>query len=124
MASARWGHRRFRNAALFDRGVAQVRVVDPHHALHGGCFPIVDRPSSRGPGLIIVRLPDGRERAIPRAATDLGSSTEASPAPASAQMHVSVRTLLPLANHVRAVLASRNEGSEIGTDAQLRSWRP
>ncbi len=87
-------------------------MVDPHHALRGGCFPVVDRPSSRGPGLIVVRLPDGRERAIPRTATDLASPAEALPALASAQPHVSVRTLLPLANHVRAVLASRNAGPE------------
>ena len=85
-----------------------------HHALYGGCFPVVDRPSGRGPGLIIVRLPDGRERAISWTATDLALPTEASPPPASARTHVSVRTLLPLANYVRAVLASRH--GECGTE--------
>jgi hypothetical protein len=89
-------------------------VVDPHHALYGGCFPVVDRPSGRGPGLIIVRLLDGRERAIPWTATDLALPTAASGPAASAQTQVSVRTLLPLANHVRAVLASRY--GESGTE--------
>ena len=34
-------------------------------------------------------------------------------------MHISVRTLLPLANHVRAVLASRHADLEGGGEAEL-----
>jgi hypothetical protein len=104
-----WDHRSSHDAADVDRRVAQIRVVDPHHPLYGGCFPVVDRRSGRGPGLIVVRLADGRERAIQRSATDLAVGFVGSAPTADRCMHISVRTLLPLANHVRAVLGSRHE---------------
>jgi hypothetical protein len=91
-----------------------VRVINPGHALYGSCFPVSDRRSGRGPTLIVVRLPDGRERSIARSATDWGSDPKDSPAVVERQMHVSVRMLLPVANHVRAVLASRHEDFESG----------
>jgi hypothetical protein len=67
-----------------------------------------------GPALIVIRLPDGRERAISRSATAVASASDDRAAPASRQAHISVRTLLPLANHVRAVLASRHADLEGG----------
>ena len=111
-----WDRRSSHDAAEVDRRVAQVRVVDPHHPLFGSHFPVSDRRSGRGPDLIVVRLPDGRERSIPRAATDLAFSAEGS-APSVPPKHISVRTLLPLANHVRAVLASRDE--DVSSGSQL-----
>jgi hypothetical protein len=84
-------------------------VVDPHHPLYGKCFPVSDRRSGRGPRLIVIRLPDGRERGISRSATaPTSASDDVAAAVPSRGLHISVRTLLPLANHVRAVLASRN----------------
>jgi hypothetical protein len=62
--------------------------------------------------MIVIRLPDGRERAIPRAATTFSPTYENRMAAASRLAHISVRTLLPLANHVRTVLASRNADLE------------
>lgn len=106
------GHRTFVDATTLDRRVAEVKVVDPHHPLYGGCFPVSERRSGRGPALIVIRLPDGRERAISRAATTLSPASENLMAAASRLTHISVRTLLPLANHVRAVLASRNADLE------------
>jgi hypothetical protein len=82
-------------------------VIDPRHPLYGECYPVSERRSGRGPGLIVVLLPDGRERSIPRAATAPASLPNGELATASHHAHISVRTLLPLANHVRAVLASR-----------------
>jgi hypothetical protein len=81
-------------------------VTDPHHPLYGKCFPVSDRRAGRGPRVIVIRLPDGRERGISRSATALISASDdlAAAAP-SRQAHISVRTLLPLANHVSAVLA-------------------
>jgi hypothetical protein len=104
-----WHHRVSHSAADVDRRVAQVRVVDPHHPLYGSCFPVVDRRSGLGPGLVVVRLADGRERSIQRSSTDLTVDFEGSAPTADRCMHISVRTLLPLANHVRAVLGSRHE---------------
>jgi hypothetical protein len=83
-------------------------VVDAHHPLYGACYPVSERPSGRGPALIVIRLPDGRERSIARSATAPISAPDNSAATSSRQMHISVRTLLPLANHVRTMLASRD----------------
>ena len=105
-------HRTFVDATTLDRQVAEVRVVDPHHPLYGGCFPVSERRSGRGPALIVIRLPDGRERAISRAAITVSPASENLTAAASRLGRISVRTLLPLANHVRAVLASRNADLE------------
>lgn len=109
-----------RDAAELDRRVARVRVVDPHHPLYGHSFAVSDRRSGRGPELIVVRLPDGRERSIRRSATDLVKATDGPPPDASRHAHISVRTLLPLANHVRAVLASRDGKPEGGQSPEQR----
>jgi hypothetical protein len=66
MASPIVGSPNMGDATPLDGRVAQVRVVDPHHPLHGGCYPVSERPSGRGAALIVIRLPDGRERSIPR----------------------------------------------------------
>ena len=108
------------DASPLDRRVAQVRVVDPHHPLYGKCFPVSDRRSGRGPRLIVIRLPDGRERGISRSATaPTSASDDLAAAAPSCQVHISVRTLLPLANHVRAVLASRHADLEGGGGRDL-----
>ena len=74
--------------------------------------------------MIVIRLPDGRERGISRSATALISASDdlAAAAP-SRQAHISVRTLLPLANHVGAVLASRHANLEGGAGQDLISVR-
>ncbi len=115
-----WDHRALLDATTLDRRVAQVRVTDPHHPLYGKCFPVSHRRSGRGPRMIVIRLPDGRERGIPwSAATPTTVSDDVAPAPASRQPHISVRTLLPLANHVGAVLASRHADLEGGGEQDL-----
>jgi len=105
--SRRPGRRTSRDAAELDRRVSQVRVLDPLHPLYGQQLAVGDRQAAKS-ALIVVRLPDGRERSIPRAATDLAYSHDPPPPRASRDAHISVRTLLPLANHVRIVLASRS----------------
>jgi hypothetical protein len=112
-----WDHRRCRDV---DRRVSRVRVMDPRHPLYGECYPVSERRSGRGPGLIVVLLPDGRERSIPRAATAPASVSNGELATASRHAHISVRTLLPLANHVRAVLASRDADLEGGGGRDLK----
>jgi hypothetical protein len=110
-----WPDRRaLGDASTLDRRVAQVRVVDPRHPLYDHCYPVSDRRSGRGPALIVIQLPDGRERAIPRSATAVASASDDPAMTAGRLAHISVRTLLPLANHVRAVLASRHADLEAG----------
>ena len=113
-------HQAFGDATMLDGRVAQVRVVDPHHPLYGQCFPVSGRRSGRGPRLIVIRLPDGRERGISRSATAPASAPDdLTAAVPSRLVHISVRTLLPLANHVRAVLASRHADHEGGGGRDL-----
>ena len=95
-------------------------MIDPRHPLYGECYLVSERRSGRGPGLIVVLLPDGRERSIPRAATAPASVSNGELATASRHAHISVRTLLPLANHVRAVLASRDADLEGGGGRDLK----
>ena len=117
MRSSSWRRRSSHDAVEVDRRVAQVRVIDPHHPLVGSHFPVSGRRSGRGPDLIVVRLPDGRERSISRSATDLAFSAEGPVPTAPPPKHISVRTLLPLANHVRAVLGSGHE--DVSSGSQL-----
>jgi hypothetical protein len=91
-------------------------VVDPHHPLYGNSFPVSDRRSGRGFAVIVVRLPDGRERGILRSATDAAASPGEWPAE-YLRAFITARTLLPLANHVRSVLASRDGDHEGGRRA-------
>jgi hypothetical protein len=114
-----WDRRTFGNATTLDRRVAQVWVTDPHHPLYGKCFPVSHRRSGRGSRVVVIQLPDGRERGISRSATATTTTPDDLAAPASRQPHISVRTLLPLANHVRAVLASRNADLEGGGGRDL-----
>jgi hypothetical protein len=112
--------RTFGNATTLDRRVAHVWVTDPYHPLYGKRFPVSPRRSGRGSREIVIQLPDGRERGIPRSATaTTATSDDVAPSAASRQPHISVRTLLPLANHVRAVLASRNADLERGGERDL-----
>jgi hypothetical protein len=89
----RQDHRASHDAVELDRRVAHVRVIDPHHPLYGSCLLVSDRRSGRGPNLIVVRLPDGRERSIPRVATDLVRGPAGPSQVAERQRHISVRTL-------------------------------
>ena len=69
--------------------------------------------------MIVIRLADGRERAISRSATAPAAASDDLAVTASRDVHISVRTLLPLANHVRVVLASRHAALEGGGERDL-----
>jgi hypothetical protein len=66
--------------------------------------------------VIVVRPSDGRERGILRSATDDAASPGEWPAE-DLRAFITVRTLLPLANHVQSVLASRDGDHEGGRKA-------
>ena len=86
---------------------------------YGQCYPVSDRRSGRGPALIVIQLPDGRERAIPRSATAIASASDDPAMTAGRLAHISVRTLLPLANHVALCLACRHADLEAGGERHL-----
>jgi len=104
----RWDPRVFHDATDVDRRVTHATIVDPHHPLFGCRLPVADRRSARGSAMIVVTLPDGRQRSILRAATDLGGPS-AGAAVSIPQSPISVRSLLPLANRIRIMLGCRHE---------------
>ncbi len=81
-------------------------------------LPVIGVKSARGPNYVMVRLPDGRSRSIPRSITDLAAEPSARVTDSSENaLRISVRTLLPLAHFVTARSSSL---AEIG-DARATS---
>jgi Family of unknown function (DUF5372) len=98
-------HRTLRTAADFERVVPSVTVTDPHHPLLGQQLKLLSLRCGRGPAYVAIALPDGRRRLMRRAATDL----ERPLAPRTVLPLISVRTLLPLARHIRSMLSTPSE---------------
>ena len=82
-----------------------MTVVDPTHPLYGRTLPLLRVHSARSKARLVVRLPDGRVRWIPRAITDLDASAVAAPP----QALIAVPTLLPLAQLVCAMLMGKED---------------
>jgi hypothetical protein len=95
-------------AANLDRLPRQVTVTDPAHPLFGCTFPLVSEWSPRGKSSLIVQLPNGQHRSLPRKATDIdppdSQSTDRPSLP-----WISVRTILPVAQFVKYKLAATAE---------------
>ncbi|PVE21005.1 hypothetical protein DC522_29075 [Microvirga sp. KLBC 81] len=97
-----------------------MTIIDPHHALSGQQFELVSVHSARGPSFVVIALPDGRRRSVRRSITDLAGATSTNRSDAA--LRVSVRTLLPLAQHLAAIItASAQEGIGHG---QTRPFAP
>ena len=82
-----------------------MTVTDPRHPLYGQQLRVLSLSCARGPRFIAVALADGRRRLIRRAATELEHPAE----PDRAIPRISVRMLLPLARHIRRVVAALAE---------------
>jgi hypothetical protein len=99
----RWDHRTPRNPTILDRTVTHITVTDPQHCLCGKRLAVLRERSGRGSAYLVVALPDGRKRSIRIASTDLASTVTVSGAPDLPR--ISVRTLIPLMQHLSANLA-------------------
>src|SRR5438270_11890124 len=104
------GHRISQSATVSDRLIVRVCVTDPRHALFGQRFDLSPSSEPR-PGWVSVLLADGRRRGLPRAATDLDLACETMPN--HALPRVSVRTLLPLARYVEALLWNWSQTADV-----------
>jgi hypothetical protein len=90
--------------------VSEVRIISRRHGLFGQVLPIVGLRSARGPKFVMVRLPDGRRRSIPRSITDLAAEPFTQVHDSIDQsLRISVRTLLPLAYFLTARSTSLEE---------------
>jgi hypothetical protein len=88
-----------------DRMISEVTITDPHHPLHGKRLELVSLACARGPEFVVVVLADGRRRLVRRSVTDLDRPGTTGPA----GPRISVRTLLPLARHLRCMVAASEE---------------
>ena len=101
--------RRQQNTAIFDWVVSQVTITDPTHPLAGRTFPLcqTDDPVTRT--CVVIELPSGEHRQIPRKATSLAELKDAASEPQVPLNPVSVRTLLPLLPVVHRLLGVTEE---------------
>src|SRR5258708_10386698 len=102
------GRRTRRDATIAERLLPRIRVIDAVHPLFGQPLEVSPSGLIRRIGWIRVVLPDGRHRWVPQQATDLNVSA------CEARAHrdlplVSVRTLVPLPDYVRARLSALGE---------------
>src|SRR6267143_1830894 len=102
------GRRTRRDATIAERLLPRIRVIDAVHPLFGQTLEVSPSGLIRRIGWIRVVLPDGRHRWVPQKATGLDvSACEARP---NRDLPlVSVRTLIPLAEYVRARLSALRE---------------
>ena len=100
-----WDYQTLLAATVVDRQISAVTVTDPRHPLCGQRLQVLSLTCGRGPRFIAVALPDGRRRLIRRAATELEHPVQ----PEQAVARISVRMLLPLARHIRRVVAALPE---------------
>lgn len=104
-----WANQKLQNAPLLSRVVSYLTITDPAHPLFNQTLPVVWLPaSSMHEPFIVVELPTGEHRRVPRAATDLAATRDDS-ATVSSPLPISVRTLLPLAHAVRRLLVARED---------------
>jgi hypothetical protein len=97
---------------LPDEVTRSVTITDPTHPLFGQSFPLVQLISPQGPASILIQLPTGRRRSVLRAATDL--DTPLRPLPSLVDLpRISVRTILPLAHRIRAMVLAMEESHAI-----------
>src|SRR6266567_2165846 len=97
-----------RDAPIAERRLPRIRVIDAVHPLFGQPLEVSPSGLIRRIGWIRVVLPDGRHRWVPQKATDLNVST-CEARPNRDLPLVSVRTLIPLAEYVRARLSALGE---------------
>jgi hypothetical protein len=84
----------------------EATIVDPTHPLFGQTLPILRASRHHLKNLIVLALPDGRERRIPVSITNL---VELPPANTKSAGLISVRTLMPLVELIRAMVAPQED---------------
>ena len=104
-----WRRRTRQNATILGRIVSHVTITDPHHFLFGNRLPVLTGRSGRGPAYVVVELPDGRRRSVRIASTDAAEATLTSSPKGPDLPRISVRTLIPLMQHLSASLSLLDE---------------
>jgi hypothetical protein len=105
-----WETQRHQNTPLHERIVSQVTIIDPAHPLYGHTFSLASSSTTRGnTPTLMIPLPNGQQRSVPRAVTDLAPPLSPAEDVAPALPRISVRILLPLAQQVRRLRQATEE---------------
>jgi DNA-binding transcriptional regulator LsrR (DeoR family) len=113
-----WDRRTRQGTPVLERVISEVTVIDPHHALFGRPLQLISLSAARGRDLLTVALPDGRQRTLRRSITDLDEQYQAGGSLVELPW-VSVRTLIPLARHLKTRFTLAN--AEVIRDAPSSS---
>ena len=108
MVAAGWATQPSHTTTLPDEVTRQVTITDPAHPLFGQIFPLAQLISPQGPANILIQLPHGQRRSVPRAATNLDAPGQVPPTPTDLP-RISVRTILPLAHRMRALVLAMED---------------
>ena len=93
----------------------QVTIMDPAHPLYGRTVALLRVHSARSQARLVVQLPDGRVRWIPRAVTDIDRPQPAAPPVAL----ITVPTLLPLTRLLCAMVIAQEDSYHDPTDSSF-----
>lgn len=120
-----WPDRQAGHDAPISEGlISDVTITDPGHALFGRSFPLVSLRAERGRDYLVFGLPDGRRRTVRKSSTNLGViAGEALTGEGVRLPRVSVRTLVPLARHLRIRFATATT-AEVIRDARSSTSDP
>jgi hypothetical protein len=110
-ARATFSRRNDQNTPLSD----EVTITDPAHPLFGKTLAVVSDVSPRGKSHLIVSLPNGDHRSVPRSVTDWREPFATPPVRRDLPF-ISVRTILPVACFIRDRLRAME-----GKDDELMS---
>jgi hypothetical protein len=104
--------RSWQSTSVFDPVASHVTITDPTHPLFGLTVPLVQTHPLATTSVVTIRLPTGKHRRVPRAATDLTeppAGVTVAPVPLRP---VSARTLLPLVPIVCRLLSATEESPD------------
>jgi IS66 Orf2 like protein len=102
-----WRSSTRQNTTPAEISAGHVTIIDPAHPLYGRRLPLLRVPSVRTHAGLVVQLPDGQVRRIPRAMTDLTLSSSVASPPAV----IAVPTLRSLAQLICATVRDKEEQS-------------
>src|ERR1019366_1986109 len=95
------------NAPISEGIISEITITDPSHALCGRSFPLVSLRAERGRDYLVFGLPDGRQRTVRKSSTNLDAVEQEDHAREEFGLpRVSMRTLVPLARHLKTKFTS------------------
>jgi hypothetical protein len=117
-----WLSRKRQNTYVVNQLAAeQATIVDPTHPLFGQTLPILRASRHHLKERIVVALPDGRERRIPISITNL---VERPPDGAKPVGLISIRTMMPLVELIRAMVAPKEDNTHGATSPSTTTELP